>query len=59
MSIATVRPSVLKDVAIVAENMRKEDVDKVKEIYADRPEEIGEFKEEWPFENWIDLIYGD
>ena len=30
MSIATVRPSVLKDVAIVAENMRKEDVDEVK-----------------------------
>ena len=30
MSIATVRSSVLKDVAIVAENMRKEDVDEVK-----------------------------
>ena len=30
MSIATVRPSVLKDVAIVAENMRKEDIDEVK-----------------------------
>ena len=44
---------------INVKGMRKEDVDKVKEIYADRPEEIGEFKEEWPFENWIDLIYGD
>ena len=30
MSIATVRPSVLKDVSIVAENMRKEDVAEVK-----------------------------
>ena len=39
--------------------MRKEDIEKVKEIYQDRPEEIGEFKEEWPFENWIEIVYGN
>lgn len=43
---------------INVKGMREEDIEKIKEIYADRPEEIGEFKEEWPFENWIDIVYG-
>ena len=44
---------------INVKGMRQEDIDKIKEIYSDRPEEIGEFKEEWPFDNWIDIVYGE
>ena len=44
---------------INVKGMRQEDIDRIKEIYSDRPEEIGEFKEEWPFANWIDIVYGE
>lgn len=39
--------------------MREEDINKVKELYGDRPEEIGNFKQEWTDRDWLTLIYGD
>ena len=39
--------------------LREEDINTVKEMYGDRPEEIGNFKDEWSDRDWLTLIYGD
>jgi len=39
--------------------MREEDKRVVRELYGDRPEEIGNYKEEWDDRNWIEEIYGE
>ena len=66
--LGTLRRHCIKKVELVSDKqypgkinhmgMRPEDKETVKEIYRDQGMEIGDFKEEYPFSNWEDIVYG-